>query len=213
MKLHLDPTQRRILYVAATLAGVALLFYIWISVTARDEAGQAQQQLVVDSVVKHLQDSAKASDEMRQLLINEQERTDSATEEENRLAAEATADRKTDFLWRVYNSAAAASSDAGMRKVFERNGTAEFQRYLTQRAPNLPELLFFPTQDLKNTSIWHFQNDWFAVSTPQLGIIVLRVVTDKDGRTFRIDNVQQASKPIEPEEEEEEVIEEDDYSY
>ncbi len=212
MKLHLDPTQRRILYIAATLAAVALLFYIWISVTARDEAGQAQQQLVVDSVVKHLQDSAKASDEMRELLINEQERTDSATEEENRLAAEATADRKTDFLWRVFNSAASAKSDEGMRKVFERNGTAEFQRYLTQRAPSLPELLFFPTEDLTNTSIWHFQNDWFAVSTPQLGIIVLRVVTDKDGRTFRIAGVQQASKPIAPEQEEE-TNEEDDYSY
>lgn len=195
------------LIVSVALAAI----YLWIALAAHDEAGQARQQEVVDSVVKAMDDSLRNDRELRQLLLSEQARTDSATAAEATIAAEATADRKVDFLWSVYNEATKKGSEAAMRSVFERHGTERFRRYLKQHSPALPQLLFFPTEDLASTSIWHYQQDWFAVSTPSSGNIVLRVISNNEGKEFRIDDIHQASKPKQDNSEEERVNEDDAY--
>lgn len=187
-------SRRKIIITAVTVCTALAAVYIWIAASAHDEAGQARQQEVVDSVVKAMDDSLRADKELRQLLLEEQARSDSATQAETEIAAEADADRKVDFLWSVYNEAARKGKNAGARSVFERHATQKFRRYLKQRSASLSELLFFPLDDMASTSIWHFQQDWFAVSTPTIGnSIVLRVTTEGGG--FLIDDIHQASKP------------------
>ena len=188
-------SRRQIIATAAVTCVALAAVYIWIAALAHDEAGQARQQEVVDSVVRAMDDSLRADRELRQLLLNEQERSDSATQAETEIAAEAAADRKVDFLWSVYNEAACKSGNTAARSVFERHATQKFRRYLKQRSAALPELLFFPLNDMASTSIWHFQQDWFAVSTPTIGSSIVLRITTNSGGGFLIDDIRQASKP------------------
>ncbi|MBQ7634424.1 MAG: hypothetical protein IJS89_02515 [Bacteroidaceae bacterium] len=184
---------RRLAKVGLLVLVAIAAVYVWALLSAREEAGQTQQQETVDSVVRALGDSIKADSDLRQLLLAEQQRTDSATRAEQEMAAEAEADRKVAFLWSVLNEAAAKYDDNQRRAVFESRATENFKRFLTQRKPALPELLFFPLDNLAATSVWHYQQDWFAVSAPPAGSYVLRIVTA--GGAYRIDNIIQASRP------------------
>ncbi len=195
--------ERRFLSVGTLIVGVVLAIYVWIAYSAKDEAHSLREQEETRSVVRALTDSVRAANELRDLLLSEQARTDSATAAEAVIAAEATAERKVDFLWKIYNEAATTRNNEAATAVFARYATDNFRRFLKQRAATLQEMLLFPLDDLASTNIWHFQHDWFAVSTTALGqSIVLRVVTAKSGKDFLIDDVQQASRPAEPLEEE-----------
>lgn len=189
------PRKKAIFAILVACAAIVAL-YAWIAAVAHDEAAQVRQQEKVDSVVRIMDDSLKADRELKQLLLDEQARTDSATEAERQIAIEAAADRKIDFLWSVYNEAARKGGTAATKAVFERHATPNFHRFLKQRHASLSELLFFPLDDLAATNIWHFQQDWFAVSTPTVGkSIVLRVTTTTEGNRFQIEEIRLASKP------------------
>lgn len=178
------------------IAAILLAILLGICLIARDEAGQAEQQAVVDSVVRAMDDSLYREQALQTLLREEQARTDSATQAVRAEEQAEEAARRVDFLWSVYNQAAAKPADAARRVVFERAATKNFRRYLQQRSAALPELLFFPADDLAATDIWYFQGDWYAVSTRGVSSIVLRVVRS-DGGTLLIDDIRQASKPSE----------------
>lgn len=184
---------RRLAKVGLLVLIAIFTVYVWAFLSAREEAGQTQQQETVDSVVRAMGDSIKADSDLRRLLLYEQQRTDSATRAEREMAAESEADRKVAFLWSVLNEAAAKHDDNQRRAVFESRATEHFKRFLTQRKPALPALLFFPLDNLAATSVWHYQQDWFAISAPPAGSYVLRVVTV--GGAYRIDHIIQASRP------------------
>lgn len=200
--------HKRLWLVLIGLGVLAVTIYVWLALTARDEAGQARQQAVVDSVVRAMDDSLRADHDLRRLMLDEQARTDSALHAEADIAAKAEADRKVNFLWSVMNEAVKKGSDNARRAVFERKGTADFRRFLKQREAALPELLFFPLEDLASTSIWHYQQDWFAVSTPPMGSIVLRVISSNG--SYFIDDIRQASRPVNQQPDEDEYVEEDE---
>ncbi len=185
--------KRSILTIAAICCTIIATIYIYASLVAHDEAEQARSQIVVDSVVRALQDSTHAEQALRQLLLEEQARTDSATQAETQIAAEAEKERKVDFLWKIYNQAGKEPTPNKQAQIFKQNATPHFQTYLKQRAPSLPQLLLFPLDNLPATTIWHFQEDWYAVSTPEYGSIVLRVI--RQDNTLLIDDIQQATQP------------------
>lgn len=187
--------KKKIFAVALTLCAIFVMAYLYLATIATDEAQQADEVQVTRSVVQALQDSVRQTDAMRQLILDEQARTDSVAKIEADQAAETDKLARVDFLWRVFNEAHRATRQDKQAEVFAKYATQHFKTFLKQRKPSLYELLLFPLDDLSATSIWHFQQDWYAVSTSNVGIYVLRVVRQE--QHYLIDDIQQASRPAE----------------